>query len=116
MRFFSHYFTQTNIKTRTHFFYFENLYFFLYFLKAIWIPITSIQRDPKYYPEPEKFDPERFSDERKDEIVPSAYLPFGVGPRNCIGKKSIKKQTFYFLKKKLFSKCLFRLKICVDGN
>lgn len=54
--------------------------------KAVWIPIISIHRDPNYYPEPEKFDPERFNDENKHNINPAAFLPFGVGPRNCIGK------------------------------
>lgn len=53
--------------------------------KSIWIPIFAIHNDPKYYPEPEKFDPERFSDENKRLIVPGAFLPFGLGPRNCIG-------------------------------
>lgn len=55
--------------------------------KAVWIPICSIHHDPKYYPEPKKFDPERFSDENKHLIQPGSFLPFGVGPRNCIGKK-----------------------------
>ncbi|PSN52369.1 Cytochrome P450 9e2 [Blattella germanica] len=53
---------------------------------AVWIPIYAIHHDPKYYPNPEKFDPERFSDENKDNIKPFTYLPFGSGPRNCIGK------------------------------
>lgn len=53
---------------------------------SFWIPIYGLHHDPKYYPEPEKFDPERFSDENKHKIVPGTYMPFGVGPRNCIGK------------------------------
>lgn len=54
--------------------------------EGLWLPIYAIHRDPQYYPNPKKFDPERFSDENKGNINPLAYLPFGVGPRNCIGK------------------------------
>ncbi|KAJ4428808.1 hypothetical protein ANN_25801, partial [Periplaneta americana] len=50
----------------------------------LFIPIFGLHRDPKYYPDPERFDPERFSDENKHKINPMAYLPFGVGPRICI--------------------------------
>lgn len=48
--------------------------------------LYGVHRDPKYYQEPDIFDPERFSDENKQNIVPGAYAPFGLGPRNCIGK------------------------------
>ncbi|KAI2474237.1 cytochrome P450 9e2-like [Diabrotica virgifera virgifera] len=54
---------------------------------SVWLPIIGIHRDPEFYPDPEKFDPERFSDENKHKINPYAYLPFGLGPRNCIGSR-----------------------------
>lgn len=49
--------------------------------------LYGIQHDEKYFPDPESFDPERFSDENKANIVPGSYVPFGVGPRNCIGSR-----------------------------
>ncbi|XP_077296613.1 uncharacterized protein LOC143918549 [Arctopsyche grandis] len=55
--------------------------------EAILVPIYAIHRDPQYYPDPEKFDPERFSTENKTNINPLSFLPFGVGPRNCIGSR-----------------------------
>nr|XP_034180232.1 cytochrome P450 9e2-like [Osmia lignaria] len=55
--------------------------------ESVWIPIFAIHRDPKYFPDPEKFDPERFSDENKNNIVPYTYIPFGLGPRQCIGNR-----------------------------
>ena len=53
----------------------------------VWLPIFGIHRDPQHYPEPERFDPERFNDENKVNIKPYTYLPFGSGPRNCIGSR-----------------------------
>jgi len=52
----------------------------------VFLPFYQLHRDSEYFPNPEKFDPYRFSDENKDSIVSGTYLPFGIGPRACIGK------------------------------
>ncbi|XP_066152267.1 probable cytochrome P450 6a13 [Euwallacea fornicatus] len=49
------------------------------------IPAWGLHLDPEYFPEPEKFDPERFSLENKKNIRDFTYIPFGEGPRMCLG-------------------------------
>jgi cytochrome P450 len=46
-----------------------------------------MHRDPKNFPDPETFDPERFSPAREKQLPRHAYLPFGAGPRICIGNQ-----------------------------
>ncbi|XP_015379191.1 PREDICTED: probable cytochrome P450 6a13 [Diuraphis noxia] len=55
--------------------------------QKIVIPIYSLHFDSNYYPDPKKFDPERFSPEEKAKRPSGVYLPFGDGPRACIGKR-----------------------------
>jgi cytochrome P450 len=50
------------------------------------IPIWSIHRDRRHYPEPLRFDPERFSATARAGRNRFTYLPFSHGPRNCIGE------------------------------
>jgi cytochrome P450 family 6 len=53
----------------------------------IYIPVYAMQRDKKYFPDPLKFDPERFSPENVGSLHPFVNFPFGAGPRSCIGQK-----------------------------
>jgi cytochrome P450 len=45
-----------------------------------------MHRNPRYFPDPERFDPERFSDQAKRARPQFAYFPFGGGHRICIGE------------------------------
>lgn len=54
---------------------------------GIVINIYGLHHNPAYWPEPEKFDPERFSPEGLKQQVKLAYLPFLTGPRRCIGEQ-----------------------------
>nr|AFP20589.1 cytochrome CYP6AE48 [Spodoptera littoralis] len=56
------------------------------------LPVYHMQHNPKYFPEPEQYRPERFLGEEKNNITPYTYFPFGEGPRLCIGMRFAKMQ------------------------
>lgn len=63
-------------------------------LGPYWLPARTtvlmsqyvMHRDPRYYPDPLRFDPERFTPQAKAARPKLAYFPFGAGPRQCIGE------------------------------
>ncbi|XP_058814811.1 cytochrome P450 4C1-like [Topomyia yanbarensis] len=54
---------------------------------TISIKIYNIHRNPKVWPDPEKFDPERFSKANENKRGPYDFIPFSAGSRNCIGQR-----------------------------
>ena len=53
----------------------------------IHLPIYLMHHKSEYFHEPEKFDPERFMPENRHKVPAGSYLPFVIGPRNCIGMR-----------------------------
>ncbi|XP_041966892.1 thromboxane-A synthase isoform X2 [Alosa sapidissima] len=51
------------------------------------IPAAFLHYDPEHWPEPHKFIPERFTAEAKASRHPFVYIPFGAGPRSCVGMR-----------------------------
>ncbi|KAK5646914.1 hypothetical protein RI129_005378 [Pyrocoelia pectoralis] len=70
---------------------------------AIIVPIQSVHYNPKYYPNPNNYDPERFNDENIKKGILDTFLPFGIGPRHCLGEKfayiSMKAGLLYILRR-----------------
>ena len=60
------------------------------------LPTYAAHYDPEFFPEPEKYQPERFLKENADNIIPYTWRPFGSGNRVCIG------QRFAMMEMKLF--------------
>ncbi|KYN27751.1 PREDICTED: cytochrome P450 9e2-like [Trachymyrmex cornetzi] len=51
------------------------------------IPVSGLQEDPRYWENPKEFDPDRFGPDRKHNIEKFTFLPFGEGPRMCVGMR-----------------------------
>jgi cytochrome P450 len=51
----------------------------------VFIPPYIVHRDARWWSSPDKFDPDRFSESQEPDMPKYAYLPFGGGPRICIG-------------------------------
>ncbi|KAH8409757.1 hypothetical protein KR222_004897, partial [Zaprionus bogoriensis] len=66
------------------------------------LPNCALHYDPKYFEQPDKFDPERFNEQNKPKINPFTYFPFGLGNRSCIGNRyamlKAKALIFYMLR------------------
>jgi len=54
---------------------------------TLFYPLSAIHKNSEYWPEPEKFDPERFTPEKVKKMNPLSYCPFGLGARICPGER-----------------------------
>lgn len=54
---------------------------------AVMAPVDGFNFNPNYFPDPHKFKPERFLDKNKDDLIKNTFIPFGMGPRHCIGMR-----------------------------
>ncbi|MDX1451775.1 MAG: cytochrome P450 [Oleiphilaceae bacterium] len=79
--------------------------------KTLFISPYANHYNPRYFNEPDRFDPERFTPEREKSLPRFAYMPFGAGPRVCIGN------SFAMMEAKLILATLvkrFNFELCPD--
>ncbi|XP_054548700.1 thromboxane-A synthase [Talpa occidentalis] len=71
--------------------------------------VGALHHDPEHWPRPEVFDPERFTAEAQQRRRPFTYLPFGAGPRSCLGVRlgllEVKLTLLHVLRKFYFEAC-----------
>ncbi|XP_053465015.1 thromboxane-A synthase isoform X1 [Nycticebus coucang] len=71
--------------------------------------VGALHHDPEHWPSPEIFNPERFTDEAQQQRQPFTYLPFGAGPRSCLGVRlgllEVKLTLLHVLSKFRFQVC-----------
>ncbi|XP_004430754.1 PREDICTED: thromboxane-A synthase [Ceratotherium simum simum] len=71
--------------------------------------VGALHHDPEHWPRPEAFDPERFTAEARRRRRPFTYLPFGAGPRSCLGVRlgllEVKLTLLHVLRKFRFEAC-----------
>ena len=76
---------------------------------SVQIPIYAIHHDQKIWPEPEKFDPYRFTTEEKAKHTAYDWIPFGSGPRNCVAMRlaqiEVKIGVAYLIRAYKFVRC-----------
>jgi len=59
---------------------------------VIQVSVQTLHYSEKYYAEPETFNPDRWSPENKANLNPYAFMPFGLGPRNCVAMRFAQEQ------------------------
>jgi cytochrome P450 len=59
--------------------------------------LWGLHRDPRFYPDPDAFDPDRWTPEFTKNLPQLAYIPFGIGPRRCIGASFAQMETLTVL-------------------
>jgi cytochrome P450 len=59
----------------------------------VWLVVEQVQRDPRFFDDPEVFRPSRWATDLREQIPDFAYAPFGGGPRRCIGRQFARMET-----------------------
>jgi cytochrome P450 family 4 subfamily V len=81
----------------------------------ILVSAYTVHRDPRHFPDPEKFDPERFSPQNSVGRHPYAYTPFGIGRRMCVGHVFATMEVKTILSTVLMRYCITEIEGVITG-
>ncbi|XP_063042929.1 steroid 17-alpha-hydroxylase/17,20 lyase-like [Engraulis encrasicolus] len=68
------------------------------------VNMWAIHHDPQQWEQPDTFRPDRFLDDSGQRVVPPSFLPFGAGPRVCVGESLARMELFLFMSR-LLQRC-----------